>query len=1076
MTVLYIRRSAVFLVLFMLGLLPAVAQQVSVSGRIVDAEEGEALVRTTIQLYRLSTRQGGAGDTTFVSGSYTDAQGRFAITAQRGSYLLRASFLGYKTLNRQITVGSRALNLGNISLEPNAVQLSEAVVTANVPKMVIKDDTVVYNADAFRVPEGSVIEALVEMLPGAKIDDDGKVSINGKDVRRFKLDGRDFMTGNNDAVMKNLPSYVIDQVKAYDEKSDQSRMTGIDDGNDDFVLEFTTKRSARNGIQANPDLGYGTDHRYGFRLTAMKPFGAMRYTFMGNANNVNDRNFSGRGGRGRGNGNGQRETKTGALDASYESSRKPNGGNLKWSGRVTWTRNDADNWSRTGSESFVNTRGGAFSNSISQSYSRNNSWTGNMNLQWQIDSVTNLSFRPNVSISNNDSRSFNTNASFNANPFDYVTDALSDESLEYMDEQGLIVNGRQGKSLGYGSNKNASTQVQLYRRFGSRGRNASLNGNINYSDGSNRNANLSAVHLYQQMDRFGNDSTYQTNRYTLSANDNFSYSIGASYTEPLYTFKPKPEPEDTVTDGSPAGRGRGPFGNRQRQRSFGAQGIFLQVNYRYNHSYQKSDPSTYDFPDLGEPAFQDVLNDYREWARLFGYLDNPYEMYLSNDLSRYSERTEDGHNIDLQVRMVRDKLNMNVGVQLQPQRSHYIQQYLGVPVDTVRTVTNMSPTLNLRYRFNQQTNLQVQLRGNTSQPSITQLLDIYDDTNPLSISMGNPGLKPSFSTNLQTNFQMQRAPKLVEDSLGFQIPKNQRHWSFSANASLQRTSNSIGNVVTYNETTGGRISRPENINGNWNTRAGMSFNIGLDTLNRWDISGGINGSYNHQIGYVNLNRTAVPDRNVTHTYNFSPDMSLSFRNRWFNFSLNVRATYARTENRLQASRNLTTWNFNYGGNTRIDLNQLNGRARSNAASWPVLSTDFHCYSKRGYSDATLNTNELIWNAQLSYSFLRGKSLTVMLQWYDILHEQTNFSRTVNANGWRDQEVNAITSYAMLHVSYRLNLFGGNNNRGGRFGGGRFGDGDEPADGPGQRGGGRFGGGGGFGGGFGGGGFGGGGRR
>ena len=1032
--------------------LSATAQR-SVSGRIIDGETDEALAKTTLQLYRLVNN-----DTTFVGGALSNDRGDFAFTnVSNGNYLLKISYVGYKSLTRNVSVTARRnASLGNIVMESMEVQLDDAVITANIPKMVIKDDTVVYNADAFRVPEGSVIEALVEMLPGAKIDDDGKISINGKDVRRFKLDGRDFMTGNNDAVMKNLPSYVIDKVKAYDEKSDNSRMTGIDDGNDDFVLEFVTKRSARRGLQANPDLGYGTDKRYGIRLTAMKPFGAVRYTFMGNANNVNDRNFSGRGGRGRGGGNGQRETKTGALDASYESQRKPNGENLRMSGRVTWTRNDADNWNRSGSENFVNTRGGAFSNSISQSYSRNNSWTGNMNIQWAIDTLTNVSFRPNVSISSNDSRSFSSNASFNANPFDYVTDALSQRSLEYMDEQGLIVNGRQGKSLGHGSNKNLSTQMQLYRRFGNRGRNISISGNINYSDGDNRNANLSAVHLYQQQDRFGNDSTYQTNRFTLSGNNNFSYSLGATYSEPLYTFKPKPEPEDTTQ------QARGPFGNRNRMRSFGAQGIFLQLNYRFNHSHQKNDPATYDFPDLGEPAFLDVLNEYQDWTRLFGYLDNPYEMYLSDRLSRYSERTEDGQNIDLQLRVVRDQLNMNLGVTVQPQRSHYIQQYLGVPIDTVRTVTNYSPTLNMRYRFNQQTNLQVTLRGNTSQPSITQLLDIYDDTNPLSISMGNPGLKPSFSSNLGINFQKQRTPTFVEDSLGFQIPKQQAHWSFSTNANLQRTSNSIGNVVTYNETTGGRISRPENINGNWSVNGGASFNIGLDTLNRWDVSGGMNASYNHRIGYVNLNRTATPDRNVTHTYNFSPDLSLSYRNRWWNFSLNARVTYARTENRLQASRNLTTWNFNYGGNTRIDLNQLPGRPR-NAPSWPVLSTDFHCYSKRGYSDATLNTNELIWNAQLSYSFLRGKTLTVMLQWYDILHEETNFSRTVNANGWRDQEVNSITSYAMLHVSYRLNLFGGRSSaRRGGFGGGEEGEGG----GRGQRGGGggRPGGGGGFGGG------------
>jgi len=1037
---------------FCLWTLPIEAQKIKVSGHVTDVETGDPLGKATLQLYKIGK------DTVFVSGTLANENGAFSFSeVGQGNYLVKVTYLGYKQFQRAVEVSPRklsrnerrtnGLSIGNLALEPNAVELDAATITANLPKMVVKDDTVVYNADAFRVPEGSVIEALVEQLPGAKIDDDGKISINGKNVRKFKLDGRDFMTGNNDAVMKNLPSYVIDKVKAYDEKSDLSRLTGVDDGNDDFVLEFVTKRSARRGLQMNPDVGYGTDHRYGIRLTAMKPFGAMRYTFMGNANNVNDRNFSGRGGRGRGNQNGQRETKTGALDLSYEQPNK-----IKASGRVTWTHGDNDNWNRTGSESFVKTRSGAFSNSVSQSYGRNNQWTGNMNLQWTIDSVTTLSFRPNVSYSTNDNRGYSTSASFQANPFDYVPDALSKDGLVQLDSLDLVVNDRRNKSLSYGENKNLSSQLQLYRRFGTKGRNVALSSNINYSSGNQRNASMSAVRLYQVRTAAGGDSTYQTNRYTKSNSDNMSYSLGITYTEPLVMFKKKPTPEDTLP------RQRGPFGRGNNgRRIVGQQGIFLQLNYHYNYSHQKNDPSTYDFPMYTEEAFDQVLNDYREWTRLFGFLDNPYEDYLSTRLSRYSERTEHGHNAELQLRFVHEKYNMNVGVSVQPQRSHYVQQYLGKPVDTVRTVTNFSPTLNMRYYFNQQTNLQVTFRGRTSQPSITQLLDIYDDTNPLNISMGNPGLKPSFTSNLGTNFSMMRRPTYVTDSMGIMIPKAQRNWSFSGNLNWSSTRNSVGNVVTYNEATGGRISRPENINGNWSTNGGMSFYIGLDTLNQWDISGSVDGNYNHHIGYVNLNRTAEPDRNVTHTYNVSPSLSLSFRNKWLSVSLNGRATYARTENELQASRNQDTWNYSYGGNTKITF------------PWGSnLSTDCHMFSKRGYSDQTLNTNELIWNAQLSHSFLKGKKLTVMLQWYDILHEQTNFSRTVNANGWTDREVNAITSYAMLHVSYRLNFFGGQNSERGRGGWGE--------DGGGNRGGGRSGrGGGGWGGRGGGGGFGGGGR-
>ena len=1029
-------------------MLQAHSQNTTINGRIIDKESKEALERTTLQLYKINNSRNNRSDTTFVGGVFSDEQGRFTFTdVNRGSYLLKITNLGYKSISRNLTKTSREpIALGDIIMEPDAIQLDEATVVANIPKMVVQGDTVVYNADAFRVPEGSAIEALVEMLPGAQIDDNGGITINGKNVRKFKMDGRDFMTGNNDAVMKNLPSYVIDKVKAYDEKSDLSRMTGLDDGNDDFVLEFVTKRSARNGLQMNPDIGLGTDHRYGIRLTAMKPFGAMRYTFMGNANNVNDRGFSGRGGRGRGNGNGQRHSKTAALDISYENNK-----NLKLSGRVTWTHNNTDNWNRTGSENFVNTRGGAFSNSISQNYSRANNWTGNMNLQWTIDSVTTLSFRPNLNFSTNDGRGFSNSASFNVDPFTYVENPLDDAGLDRMNQLGYVVNSRSNKSMSYSTNKDVSSQLQIYRRFGNRGRNIAISSNISYREGKNRNTNLSAVHLYQVMDRFGNDSTYQTNRYTTSPSDNFSYSLGATYTEPLYTFKPKPVEEDTLN--TTPNRGQGPRGPWENRRSFGAQGIFLQLNYRYSYNHQKSDPSTYDFPDYTDEAFREVLQSYRDWTRLFGYLDNPYESYLSDRLSRYSNRTEHNQNIDVQLRFIREKMNMNVGVTVMPQRSHFIQQYLGYPIDTVRTVTNVSPTLNLRYRFNQQTNLQVTYRGSSSQPSITQLLDIYDDTNPLSISMGNPSLKPSFNSNLGVNYQMQRRPKYVVDSLGFTVPKAQRHWSFSSNANFSRERNSIGNVVTYNESTGGRISRPENINGNWSTNGGVTFNIALDTLNRWDVSGSVRGSYNHRINYVNLNRTAIPDRNVTHTYNLSPQASLSFRNKWLNVSFNSNATYAHTENRLQASNNLSTWNYSFGGNTRITF------------PWGSnLSTDMHLFCKRGYSDKTLNTNEFIWNAQLSHSFLRGKKLTIMLQWYDILNQQSNFSRTVNANGWTDREVNAITSYAMVHVSYRINAFGqggqgGRGGRGGRgegFGGPRGGDRPMP-----------MGGGGGWGGGFGG---------
>ena len=180
-------KSIIIVFLLLTALSSAIAQTDVLTGRVVDKESREALEKATLQLYKTQTNRNGRADTTFVAGTLADGQGRFSFSGvAAGSYVLRASFLGYERLTKSfVKTSGRTLVLGDLQLKAQTVQISEAVVTANIPKMVIKDDTVVYNADAFRVPEGSVIESLVEMLPGAKVDDSGSVTINGKSVKKF---------------------------------------------------------------------------------------------------------------------------------------------------------------------------------------------------------------------------------------------------------------------------------------------------------------------------------------------------------------------------------------------------------------------------------------------------------------------------------------------------------------------------------------------------------------------------------------------------------------------------------------------------------------------------------------------------------------------------------------------------------------------------------------------------------------------------------------------------------------------------------------------------------------------------
>jgi hypothetical protein len=333
-------------------------------------------------------------------------------------------------------------------------------------------------------------------------------------------------------------------------------------------------------------------------------------------------------------------------------------------------------------------------------------------------------------------------------------------------------------------------------------------------------------------------------------------------------------------------------------------------------------------------------------------------------------------------------------------------------------------------------------RGRSQQPSMSDLLDIVDDSDPLRITRGNPGLKPSFTQSFQLfyNDYFQKHQRAVMTFVNFST-----------------TSNSVANKTTLNTETGGTITRPENINGNWNGNLGFMFNTAVDSAAFFNVNTFTNLSYNHNVGFVSINSLSDSEKSVTNSLGINERLAGSYRNEWLEIEINGGLNYTRSRSELQPNNNLDTWQFTYGGMIGV------------TAPWgTALTTNLNMQSRRGYADNSMNTNELIWNAQLSQSFLKGNALTISLQLYDILHEQSTFSRTITALSRNDTEYNAITSYGMVHVIYRLNLFGGR----GAFGGGRGGFGGP--GGPGGRGGrGGFGGGrprggGGFGGGFGGG--------
>ena len=941
-------KRSILSMLLMLVAIASLAQERLISGKITDRDTKDPVEQVTIQLLKT--------DSTYVSGAISNERGLFHVNAPaNGKYLLKITSVGYKPTVKRIQISEdKNLAMGNVVIGADAIMLKGAVVTAMAQKVSLKEDTFVYNSAAYRTPEGSVVEELVKRLPGAEVSDDGTIKINGKEVKKILVDGKEFMTGDTKTALKNLPTSIIDKIKAYDEKSDLSKVTGIDDGEEQTVLDFGVKKGMNKGMISNIDLGVGNKNRYNMRGMGGYFAGNNRFMLFANANNTSDRGFGGGPGRGFwGGANGLNASKMIAANYNYELKNK-----FKFNTSLRWNHSDGDVWSRRSSENFMGSSS-SFSNSLSQSFSRSNSWNGNIRLEWMPDSMTNILFRPSISWSTSDGLSGSQSASYNKDPYTITSkDPLSEEGIEELDKAEAMVNSQLTNGITYSDNNNINGMLQINRKLGNKGRNITFRVDAKYTDKDSKSISLNNAKLYLVQTAEGKDSTYQTNRYNLTPSKDYSYAGQLTYSEPLW------------------------------------KATFLQFSYKFTYSYSKSDRSTYDFSKYAMSG----NHEYRGWDSYLNPFAGHLNDYRDDDLSRFSEYRNYNHDIQVMMRFIRQKYNLNFGVMVQPQQSKYIQDYQGVHVDTVRNVVNVSPTLDFRYRFSKMSNLRINYRGTTSQPSISQLLDITDNSDPLNISMGNPGLKPSFTQNFRLFYN------------NFVQNHNKGIMTF---VNFSTTNNSISNKVTYDETTGGRITRPENINGNWNAMGAFMFNCSIDSAGVWNINTDTNLGYNNYVSYLSLDKQSDSQKNTTRSTTWRERLSFSYRNDWAEFSLDGTLTYNKAKNKLQPNSNLETWQFSYGPSMTL------------TAPWGTsLNSSLSINSRRGYNDSSMNTDEFVWNAQLSQSFLKGKPLTIMLQFYDLLRQQSTFSRAISATSRTDTEYNAINSYAMLHVIYRLNLFGG----------------------------------------------------
>ena len=336
-----------------------------------------------------------------IAGAATKQNGQFLLPGiPSATYTLQVSFMGYKTQKFKLTLPQKSGNykVADVMMREDATVMAEAVVEGKLPEMTVVDDTVVYNADAFKLPEGSMVEDLVKKLPGVVQDDNGNYTFNGKNISQILVDGKEFFGNNRNLVLQNIPAEIVDKVKAYDRKSDMARITGIDDGNERTVLDLAIKKDRKKGFFGRADGAYGTHDRYSGNLNVNSFRGDQKLSFVGSANNTQ--------------GNGLSDRQRLGTTMNWENKK------VELNGSLNGEFQQSSSVSESNSQNFE-LKNSAYSASRNHSKSHNGNFEFQYKVEWKPDSTWNVLFRPEFNFGRNSSSGGNESATWNDDPFQF---------------------------------------------------------------------------------------------------------------------------------------------------------------------------------------------------------------------------------------------------------------------------------------------------------------------------------------------------------------------------------------------------------------------------------------------------------------------------------------------------------------------------------------------------------------------------------------------------------------------------------------------------------------------------------
>jgi len=898
----------------------------AVKGRLVDTAARQPLAEATISVILVK-------DSSLVSFILSDKKGVFEITnLDAGEYLLMISFNGYENYkkNFSITAEKKTNDLGEIILQKDYKTLPGVVVTDVIPVRV-NGDTVSFKADAFKTKPNATTEDLLKKLPGVQVQKDGTVSAMGENVQKILVDGKEFFGNDPKMATKNITADMVDQIQVFDDMSEQSKFTKIDDGSRSKTINIKLKKDRNKGDFGKVTAGAGSSGRYEGNLSFNHFRGNQRFSLVGSANNANKQNFSfndivsSQGGMGQfsrggldlgalkgaltgsgggGNNNGINTSRSIGLNYNDEWGKKIDF-------RGSYFISQSDNLLKQSSFRQTYFPNDSTSDASTESESANRNRSHRINVRWEyaIDSMNSVLYTGNVNFQQSNGMYNDTSFTFSNGVNDYL--AVTSKTRNRNKRDGM----------------NYSGELLYRKKFKRIGRTLTVGWRNGYNESESGNSNIAPNTFYRpdgsilfsrSQDQRGDQDT--------KANNN---SVSTSYTEPLGKNK------------------------------------ILELNYQYSHNRNISDRETYDYNNIS--GKYDALN-----------------LLQTN----YFENTNTSNRVGFNYRFQQKKYNyqLGFGVQLTELGSRSIRAATSKDTMLTQRFTNFFPTASFTYSVNKTKNFRFNYRGRTNAPSINQLQDVPDVSNPLQVRTGNPALKQEFINNFSLNYS-------TFNMMSFRF--------FTSNFNVGTTGNKIVNSIdSLNQAV--TITKPVNLDGVFNVNGFSSIGFPIKKLKGSNVNLTSIVNYNRDVSLV------YKQKNITHRWLLTQSLGFNYNKNKFDMGLTAGLTYNNARYTLQENLNTEyftqTYSADFSYTFKKDI---------------MVSTDFDLLLNSGRADG-FNQTIPMWNAGLSKQFLKNKAAEVKFTVYDILNQNKAITRNIGENYFEDNRTNVIRRFFLLSLTYNIN--------------------------------------------------------